>query len=436
MHKIFPALFKTSFLLLFARLAGAGTGILLQILIARHYGAEVLGMFYLALSLAAILSVIMSMGYPWIVAPIVAKSAAEQSTASLAGFLRHVMRDTVRLVLVCAVLVPAAVWVYPGLGEMQRLALLAGLATAPVYLFMLMLGNVANAYRFFQLANLPELVLRPLLTLLTIGWAIFFGFQLTSLSIISINLGVSIALGLWMAWKFSVTGAFSLTSVFKGEMPNSEERWQLRKLAVPMIFPMIAVSMFADLDILMVGLFLPVGDAGLFGVCIKIASLLVFIVHITHQILLRDVSDAHLAKDTGKMNETIRTANWLAVSTSLLSLAGIVLFGDVVLGFFGEEFKTGYLVLVGLVGSQVIRAAAGPAIQILMVTGHQREGVPVYVSSIAVLFIGNLLLVPPYGLMGATAAVIIATLFWTIWLNRLARKKTGYAISILGSIFG
>ena len=75
-------------------------------------------MFYLALSLAAILSVIMSMGYPWIVAPIVAKSAAEQSTALLAGFLRHVMRDTMRLVLVCAVLVPVAVLLYPGLDAM------------------------------------------------------------------------------------------------------------------------------------------------------------------------------------------------------------------------------------------------------------------------------------------------------------------------------
>ena len=389
-------------------------------------------MFYLALSLAAILFVVMSLGYPWIVAPIVAKSVAKNSTAGLAGFLRLVVRDTTRLVLACAVLVPVAVWLYPGLNEVQRLALLAGLATAPVYLFMLMIGNVANAYKFFQLAYLPELVLRPLLTLLVIGWAIFFGFQLTSLSIVSINPGVSIALGLWMVWKFSATGTISLGAVLRAETPPSAERWQLRKLAVPMIFPTIAVSMFADLDILMVGLFLPVSEAGIFGVCIKIAALLVFIVHITHQILLRDVSDAHLAMDTGKMNDTIRDTNRLAVFTSILSLAGIVLFGDVVLGFFGAEFKAGYTVLVGLVGSQVVRAAAGPAIQILMVTGHQREGVPVYVASIAVLFIGNLLLVPPYGLIGATAAVIIATLFWTIWLNWLAPKKTGYAISVFG----
>jgi O-antigen/teichoic acid export membrane protein len=65
----FTAIFGTAIFLTIARIAGAGLGIILQILIARHYGAQVLGSYYLVLSMAGILSIFISMGYPWIVAP-------------------------------------------------------------------------------------------------------------------------------------------------------------------------------------------------------------------------------------------------------------------------------------------------------------------------------------------------------------------------------
>jgi O-antigen/teichoic acid export membrane protein len=53
----FTAIFGAAIFLTIARIAGAGLGIILQILIARHYGAQVLGSYYLVLSMAGILSI-------------------------------------------------------------------------------------------------------------------------------------------------------------------------------------------------------------------------------------------------------------------------------------------------------------------------------------------------------------------------------------------
>ena len=74
---------RASFLLTGARIIGAGIGIVLQIIIARFYGPETLGMYYLALSLAAVLSIFISVGYPWIIAPVIARSEASKNMDEL-----------------------------------------------------------------------------------------------------------------------------------------------------------------------------------------------------------------------------------------------------------------------------------------------------------------------------------------------------------------
>lgn len=199
---------------------------------------------------------------------------------------------------------------------------------------------------------------------------------------------------------------------------------------MPMIFSTLFINMFADLDILIIGLILPADQAGIFGVAMKIAALLLFTVQITHQILLRDASDAHLSGNKSEMLEILWKANTFALGASIASLIALLLFGKLVLGLFGEEFTAAYYCLMGLVVAQIIRAIAGPAIQILMITNNQKTGIPVYVCSAIVLVIANIILVPIYQYEGAALAVIITTLIWSVWLSLLVKQKTGYPITI------
>jgi len=38
--------------------------------------------------------------------------------------------------------------------------------------------------------------------------------------------------------------------------------------------------------------------------------------------------------------------------------------------------------------------------------------------------------VPIFGFIGAAAAVMLTTLFWTVWLNRIVRQKVGISVSV------
>ena len=431
---IFSSISGTSALLLFARLAGAGIGIILQIMIARFYGAQVLGNYYLALSLAAVFSIALTLGYPWTVAPIVARSQAEDNPGLLRRFLYSARKDMITASLLLAIPAALIIWLIPNIVEEQRYALLIGVATAPIYAAMRLSGGLANAFKYFQTANLPELLLRPFFLLCIIATCLSLAIPLSTVAIVAINLVITAALAIWMASQLPKQTKFSICQLFKGEQISTEQSSNWRKLAIPMIFATLFVNLFADLDILMIGTILPAKEAGIFGVCIKIASLFAFTVQIVHQILLRDASDAHLASDVNALKATIRSANFFAVSTSVLAFALMLFFGNWVLGIFGAEFTEGYYAILGLMFAQLIRAIAGPAIQILMITGNQRAGVPVYAVSIVLLFIYNIAFVPTFGFEGAAAAVICTTLFWTVWLNVIVKRKLGMSVSIFGSL--
>lgn len=430
-------LHRVSFILTGARIAGAGIGIVLQIIIARFYGPETLGTYYLALSLASVLSVFISVGYPWIIAPVIARSQTQKNDGELTQFLHFARRDIVASSLLLGIPTAVLIWVIPGLTLEYRTALSIGLATAPIYSVMRISGSIANALKYFQLANLPELFFRPALTLILVLGALLLTIQLDSKLIISINFLVTLTLTIWMSallpkdFRFDFSEKRTISTVSK---VNLVKHAAIRRLAIPMIFSTLFINMFSDLDLFFIGLIMPAKEAGVFGVCLKVAALLVFAIQIVHQILLRDASDAHMAKDKDIMREVLRNANKFAVLASLGSLVLVALFGNMILGLFGSEFRTGYYALIGLVLAQTIRAIAGPAMQILMITENQRAGTRVFAASIIMLLLANLVLVPIFDYEGAAAAVIVTTLFWTIWLNQLVKRKTGYPVSVFATI--
>ena len=420
----------TALLLLMVRIGSAGVGIVLQLLIARTLGADILGNFFLSLGLAAVLSTILTAGFPWIIAPVVARSEAEAYPGLLRAFLRCAHKQLATFS--CLIAVPAGgfIWFYSGFADELRWALLLAVATAPVYAVMRLNGGLANARKRFIIANAPELLVRPVFLVSLVGVAVVLSMAVNAATIVALNLVIATALAIWMSVVMSRQTGADLLQAIRQEPIARKQLQQWRTLALPMVLATLFVTMFADLNILMVGSIMTAAETGIFGVAIKITFLMAFAIQIVHQIMLRDASDAHLFKNHQVLQATVRKANRFAVAITLSGFMFLVLFGHYVLGFFGAGFAEGYAGMIGLMIAQVIRAVAGPAIQILMISGHQRASIPVYIASIALLFVANLLFVPVFGFVGAAAAVILTTLFWTVWLNHIVRQKVGISVSV------
>jgi O-antigen/teichoic acid export membrane protein len=79
-------------------------------------------------------------------------------------------------------------------------------------------------------------------------------------------------------------------------------------------------------------------------------------------------------------------------------------------------------------------AAFGPAAQLLTVGNQQDRCVLALGCGLVALACLNVILVPRYGVEGASFAVLLATVFWSTWLWLAARQHVGFDASILAPV--
>jgi O-antigen/teichoic acid export membrane protein len=428
------SLIKASMLVVGARITGAILGFALQILLARLIGAEALGIFFLAVSLASVLSIFCSLGYPWIVARFVAEFEANGNSSLKATFIAWVRQEIALVSLLLVSLVLLAVLVLPSVPIEKRLSLALGALTAPIFAYMKLNAGLANAYKRFALAYFPDLLWRPVLFL---GLILALWMSATSFDVVFLVAGqLIIVLGLTVIqarWLRDVNdGVLSREYEFgQAKQIQRAHRKKWRHHALPMIIATLFIGVFSDLDLVIIGTLLPASEVAIFGASIKIALFLAFSIQAVHQLILRDAADALQSQDHPLLSAILAKANAINIVTSLGATLAVALFGRDILRLFGPEFIEGYVCLVILVLAQTIRAAAGPATQILTLTGYERNSIPVFGVGLLLLVITNILLVPKFHLVGAALAVIVVTLIWSVGLAYVAWARTGVNTAIL-----
>ncbi|MCP4937024.1 MAG: oligosaccharide flippase family protein [bacterium] len=431
------SLIKASTMVVGARIIGGLIGIVSQIIVARYMGAESLGLYFLAFSLATVLSILFSLGYPSIIARFVADHHNGGKTAIFPQFLSSARRDIV-ITSICGVFITSLlVLLLPPVSQDYLICLLIGVLTAPPLTFMKLNGALANAHKKFMISYLPDLFFRPLLMLVLI--ALFLG--LTDKINIVLLVGGHLIVVLFLAiLQGRTTRNLSSTTRPQPSVKEKEhsasgttkkQRARWRAHALPMVIATLFFSVFSDLDLVILGLLLETRELAIFGASLKIALFLAFSIQVVHQLIIRDLADAMHAQKRALQDKIIAHANMISISLSLGALFVVLLFGENVLRIFGEEFVEGYDSLVILVLAQLIRAVAGPATQVLVLSGDEKHSLPVFAGGMVLLVVANFALVPLLHLNGAAIAALIVTLGWSMGLMIVARKKTGLVTAAL-----
>ena len=425
--KGFTRLVGTSAMMLGARVGGAVLGIALQILIARAGGAHILGAFYMALGLATVLAILGSLGYPWLAPRIVADADSSGEPSRLATFARWT-RQQVRLLSGClAVLATLVLTLAPGIPAETRTSLIFGALTAPFFAQMRLNGALANAQRQFRLAYLPELLWRPLLLLLLAGAIVALRVQFDLIVFLAGHLAIAVALSAWQSRRVtSICCPPEAPGVKHAARaaPHPADRLSWRRQALPLVIAILFINQFADLDTLVVGTMLPPAQLAAFGAALRVATLFAFSIQLIHQIVWRDLAEAIDGPRHGLRTLLLRT-NVLTVALSVGAVIVACAFGSQILGAFGPEFADARYGLVLLLFAQVVRAAAGPGLQLLSLSGREAVTVPVFAAAIVLLLALNVLLLPSFGILGAAATVLIVTIFWCVCLNVICRRQLG-----------
>lgn len=391
-----------------SRLAGAGVGFLTQFLLVKIMGAHDLGLFYSASSVAAVLGVIVSQGYPQIAARFIGRYRNKKNDSLAGRFTGHAVREGLIAATAAAAFITLVMAFWPGIAQNDRFAYaIAGwmlLAIAALNVST----NVAGGMRAFALCYMPEGLLRPILFFLTVGAFGLMGVRLTGdiAMLIFAAITAAMALTVWLLLKRI------MPPVRWAPASQPPLKWRWRREGWQLLLMAVFTNFFADVGILVVLPFLTKPEIALFGLCLKLALLVGYFVQIGQQMAVPDMADARHHGDMARL----RRAAWRSIAgpTAICMAALVVVspFGNVMLSQFGPEFAGGGAVLTLLVISQLLRALFGPGVHMLTLRGNQGVNMALSFSALVVFFAASALLCPHYGALGAAFAVLIVQIYW------------------------
>lgn len=410
-----------------ARLFGAGLIFIAQALIARLWGADLLGEFLIIVASVNLIAVAMPLGFHTVGTYFAAEYRARKDRRQLAAFLS---RAYLHVVISFAAVALAGPWLLEAFGlggstvarHFVPVALLA-LGTAVVYVSSALLVGLKRPFAGF----FADTLLRPMIVL-----AAFLAVVATNSS----DAGFTQMIWLIGAGYVAVSVlqlAFVMTSLPRVEdvtpfHPAESARWW--RFALPWVLISVATDFFFDIDLLLLSHSLSHEDLAIFGVCTRIFSLASFGVAAVYAVTLPDMFESEAKADRAAFLRKIGEANMVA---SLIAVALFVILlplAPFALMLFGPAFSAGAVPLSILCLGLVVRSVFGPASLVLSIHDRPWASLPAIGLGLACLVAGNWALVPALGLLGAALSALIAITIWSLalWYTALCTAKVDVSI--------
>lgn len=413
------------------RMLGAAIIFLAQAAIARAWGPEILGDYLLIIATMNIMAMSMPLGFHSVGTYFAAEYGARGDRHMLAGFLGrcygHVLVVAALVYVSCAPI--AGQFGGPGqiIARMSLPITLLAVATAIVFVNSSILVGLRRPFAGF----LAETFFRPLLIigafgvafavaegeagLLTMLWLMACGYLVIALAQFGLVLGV-------------------LKSMPESAVKTAPETRRWWRFAVPWALISLATEFFFDLDILLLSGYLEREDLAIFGICTRFFALIAFGVSAVYAVTVPDIFEAEINKDRSAFQRRIGDANVAASLVAIGLVIAIAIGGPLALSIFGHSFVSGALPLVILALALPVRSIFGPASLVLSIHDRPYASLPAVAGGLGCLVVFNMVLVPPFGLMGAAIAALAAITIWSAGLWLTARVVAGVDVSIVARL--
>jgi O-antigen/teichoic acid export membrane protein len=270
------------------------------------------------------------------------------------------------------------------------------------------------------LAQLPEMLLRPLAFLLGLGAAYALWRGQLHLGHVLGALAVASAVGA-VAGQGFLRGA--RTAQFAQTVPEYRDREWLRS-GNALAFGYGITLVGAYVDQLVLGLFVPIADVGHYRVALSLSLLCALPWQAFNLIAGERFAALRASGHALALRRTARFLGLAAWLATLLPVAVLFAWGDVVIGLlYGAEFARALAPTLLLAGAYVLATAFGLPRTLLVMGGHERVVLRTSAWALGLNIAACFLLVPAYGLLGAACANAVSSIFWSACLHLQARHR-------------
>lgn len=387
-----------------AKVAGTGISFLLYIALARWMTPEGFADVAVVLAWLALASALATLSFPLLLVRYVSDHLARGRFGLARGVAQYSLLATTGSSLAMALLAALAA----GLGlvtlprDLDQVALLAAALLVPTVLLMLLAG-LLTAMKRAVAAELLVNVSRP--ALLVAGLGLLWLAHRPPFP-------ATLVLGIYLAASLAVAAACAAYSlaVVPPEMRRARAEYEPGKwtrTATGFAAAIFLAAVNERIDLLLMGMLALPAEVAVYAVAVRFAQTVTVAANAASTAMSPHFVELFPELKAGRrdaIQALMRSTSRTSLYISLLALAGFGLLGPAFLALFGPHYEGAYAPLMVLACGQALSALFGPAAGVATLAGAPRIAIVGLSAGVAVNATLNLLLVPPFGAMGAASA--------------------------------
>ncbi|MDF1849005.1 MAG: polysaccharide biosynthesis C-terminal domain-containing protein [Parvibaculaceae bacterium] len=379
--------------------------LIMNAVLARGLGVEAFGHYAFVLSVVLLLSMAARQGMDSGILRFVSVYSAQQKWGFLKGVLVWM---TIRVGVVAlvvsfigfAVLLVAGSLAAPGLRETG----FWGLIFLPLVTLSQINQYALRGRLWIVRAQIPDLVIRPYGVSLVVSLLLWTGVSVDggdAMAITAVSAAVGLVLG-WVWLRNSMPG-----EVFSVAAEHEPKAW--RQVSTQLLLVSGAGFVLTQMDIVMLGLLTTTDQSGLYSIASRLSAISIFAIIALGSIGAPMIASLYAREDTEALSRLVKLMARISLATLVPMGLLFAVFGPVILSFFGDQFVVVYIPLLVLVGGQTLAACFGPAAMLLTMTSAEDTAARVLLFSVVANLMLNGLLIPQFGMLGASIATALTT---------------------------
>jgi O-antigen/teichoic acid export membrane protein len=206
-------------------------------------------------------------------------------------------------------------------------------------------------------------------------------------------------------------------------------RWRARSLKLWISNALEASNQYVD--VLIIGALMNPSVAGAYFVTTRLANAFAMATDAIHMFSTRHIPDLYYRHEVDQLDALLDSVAGVTLAVIAAGMIAILGGGHWLLMLFSAAYVPYYGALALLSFGMAAVAAAGPSGSILMLTGHEGRYLSIIGLTVLIRTIGFLVLIPPFGVMGAVAATTVSFVAMALMLRNSARTAAGIDGSVL-----
>jgi O-antigen/teichoic acid export membrane protein len=206
-------------------------------------------------------------------------------------------------------------------------------------------------------------------------------------------------------------------------------RWRARSFKLWISNALEASNQYVD--VLIIGALMSPTVAGGYFVTTRLANAFAMATDAIHMFSTRHIPDLYYRRQFDQLNTLLDSVAGVTLAVLLGGMILILGGGHWLLMAFSAAYVPYYGALAVLSFGMAAVAAAGPSGSILMLTGHEGRYLTIIGATVLIRTVGFLVLIPPFGVIGAVAATTLSFVAMALMLRNSAKTIAGIDGSVL-----